>query len=190
MKQVFVEVNDDVLEQATNVLDDLGMDIQGAIRMFLKRIAREQSIAFVLANIETASIVKENTIHNIEKYETEKINRGEMTKRTALCLFRDRGNRIDHTVTYSSKNRTTYIYWANPDFSVLNADWTLILNDWINRKLFLFRIPAHAIQPNQLIPRNDKKNLIDIQIHESDPTFTDRRSDYSFKRFLVDETEY
>ncbi len=103
-----------------------------------------------------------------------------------MKMFRERGKYIDKNVTYSSKNRTTYNYWANPEFSVLKEDWTLILNDWVNRKLYLFRIPAKAISPQELVARNDKPNLIDIQILEDNPSFVDRRSEYSFRDFLID----
>ena len=105
-------------------------------------------------------------------------------------MFRERGKYIDKNVTYSSKNRTTYNYWANPECSVLKEDWTFILNDWVNRKLYLFRIPEKTISAHEPISRNDKPNFIDIQILENNPSFVDRRSDFSFKRFLVDQIEY
>jgi hypothetical protein len=107
-----------------------------------------------------------------------------------MKMFRERGKYIDKNVTYSSKNRTTYNYWANPEFSVLKEDWTLILNDWVNLKLYLFRIPAKAISPQELVARNDKPNLIDIQILEDNSSFVDRRSEYSFRKYLVDEINY
>ena len=73
---------------------------------------------------------------------------------------------------------------------MLKTDWTLILNDWVNRKLYLFRIPAKTISAHELIGRNDKPNLIDIQILEDNPSFVDRRSEYSFRRFLIDQIDY
>ena len=64
------------------------------------------------------------------------------------------------------------------------------MNDWVNRKLYLFRIPAKTISAQDLVARNDKPNLIDIQILDDNPSFIDKRSDYSFKRFLVDNIDY
>ena len=83
-----------------------------------------------------------------------------------------------------------YNYWSNPNFSVLEEDWTLILNDWVNQILYLFRIPRNSISASELVGRNDQPDLIDIQILEDNPNFVDRRSDFSFRQFLVDEINY
>ena len=189
MKKIIIEVQADTLDQATGVLEDLGLDVESAIRMFLKRIAKEQSVAFVLPTNTVRT--PHPTVERIApRTEMAKTDRGEMRKSLAMKMFRERGKYIDKNITFSSKNRSTYNYWANPDFSVLKEDWTLILNDWVNRKLYLFRIPAKTISAQELIARNDKPNLIDIQILEDNPSFMDRRSEYSFRRFLVDEINY
>ena len=191
MKKIIIEVQEDTLDQATGVLEDLGLDVESAIRMFLKRVVKEQSVAFVLPSINAVS-VSQPVVERAapQTTETVKVDRGEMRKSLAMKMFRERGKYIDKNITFSSKNRSTYHYWANPDFSVLKGDWTLILNDWVNRKLYLFRIPAKTISPNELTPRNDKPNLIDIQILEDNPSFVDRRSEYSFRRFLIDQIDY
>ena len=189
MKKIIIEVQADTLDQATGVLEDLGLDVESAVRMFLKRIAKEQSVAFVL---QTNTVrTPHPTVERIApQTEMAKTDRGEMRKSLAMKMFRERGKYIDKNITFSSKNRSTYNYWANPDFSVLKEDWTLILNDWVNHKLYLFRIPAKTISANELIARNDKPNLIDIQILEDNPSFVDRRSEYSFRRFLIDQIDY
>ena len=190
MKKIIIEVQEDTLDQATGVLEDLGLDVESAVRMFLKRLVKEQSLAFVLpsaSNIKSSQPIVEPVV---PKAEMSKVNRGEMRKSLAIKLFRERGKFIDRNVTYSSKNRTTYNYWSNPNFSALNEDWTLILNDWVNHKLYLFRIPSNSIHASQLVGRNDQPDLIDIQILEDNPNFVDRRSDFSFKNFLVDEIQY
>ena len=121
---------------------------------------------------------------------SNKVDRGEMRKRSSIDLFRHKGYNVYGTITYASKNRATRNYWANPNFEYLNEDWWLILNDWYNRKLYLFQIPRNSISEEDLVSRNDQPNLIDLQIYENDPNFTDMRSGYSFKRFLVDEIDY
>ena len=191
MKKVFVEIQEDTLNQVNNVLDDLGLDIESAIRMFLRRIVRDQSVAFVLNNNGTIPSIPHSFIEN-NAYQSEvvKIDRGEMRKVLAIKMFKERGKIIDKNVTYSSKNRTTYNYWSNPNFSVLDENWSLILNDWVNRKLYLFNIPSRSISASQLVPRNDQKDLIDIQILENDPNFVDKRSGFGFKCFLADEIDY
>ena len=105
-------------------------------------------------------------------------------------MFKERGRYIDKNVTYSSKNRTTYNYWSNPNFAFLNEDWTLILNDWVNHKLYLFRVPRNSISYSELVGRNDQPDLIDIQIQDDNPNFVDIRSGFSFRQFLVDQIDY
>ena len=191
MEKIFVEIHEDTLNQVNNVLNDLGLDIENAIRMFLRRIVRDQSVSFVLNNNGNISgISTPFTESNASQSDTTKIDRGEMRKMLAIKMFKERGKIIDKSVTYSSKNRTTYNYWSNPNFSVLNENWSLILNDWVNRKLYLFNIPSRSISASQLVPRNDQKDLIDIQILENDPNFVDKRSGFSFKCFLADEIDY
>lgn len=190
MKKIIIEVQEDTLDQATGVLEDLGLDVESAVRMFLKRIVKEQSVAFVLPSANIVSAPQPVVERVAPQTETVKADRGEMRKSLAMKMFRERGKYIDKNITFSSKNRSTYHYWANPDFSVLKEDWNLILNDWVNRKLYLFRIPAHSIHEQDLVARNDKPNLIDIQILEDNPSFIDRRSEYSFRRFLIDQIDY
>ena len=190
MKKITLEVQGETLDQATAILEDLGLDVESAVRMFMKRLVKERSVAFLLSSVSNVAVQRYETESATTQTEMVKVDRGEMRKGLAMKLFRERGKYIDKNVTYSSKNRTTYNYWANPDFSVLKGDWTLILNDWVNRKLYLFRIPAKTISANELIARNDKPNLIDIQILEDNPSFVDRRSEYSFRRFLIDQIDY
>lgn len=192
MSKLFIEIQEDTLNRAKDILEDLGLDVESAIRMFLKRVIRDQSVGFVLNNIGNITTneppVLAEKVHS--RISTVKCDRGEMRKSLAVKMFRERGITIDKNVTYSSKNRTTYNYWSNPNFSVLEEDWSLILNDWLNRQLYLFRIPRNSISASQLIPRNDQKDLIDIQILENDPDFVDRRSGFGFKVFLVDNIKY
>ena len=96
----------------------------------------------------------------------------------------------EKNITFASKNRAVANYWANPSFDVLDVDFTLILNDVVGRKLFLFIIPAYSINRSQLISRSDKPDLIDLQIMYGDETFTDNRSKYSFSKFLITELKY
>lgn len=117
--------------------------------------------------------------------------RNTLSPSDAKDMFRKRGHSInsDHT-TFASKNQTNYTYWANPGFSLLRQNWYLILNDWPNRTLYLFLIPANSISAAELVPRKDKSDIIDLEIYYNDPTFTDSRSKYSFLKYKVDEMNY
>lgn len=114
-----------------------------------------------------------------------------LRKSKAIELLRNAGYTIssDHT-TFASKNRTVYSYWANPKFSLLRQTWYLILNDWHSRILYFFKIPANSIADYELVPRNDKPYIIDLNICYKDSTFTDDRSKYSFMKYKVAEIPY
>lgn len=191
MKKIIIEVQEDTLDQATGVLEDLGLDVESAVRMFLKRVVKEQSVAFVLPSVNAVGVSKP-VVERVASQTTEavKVDRGDMRKTLAIKMFKERGRYIDKNVTYSSKNRTTYNYWSNPNFAFLNEDWTLILNDWVNHKLYLFRVPRNSISDSELIGRNDQLDLIDIQIQDDNPNFVDIRSGFSFRQFLVDQIDY
>lgn len=113
-----------------------------------------------------------------------------MTKSKATRLFSSKGIKVSGDVTFASKNNNAYNYWANPSFELLNYDWDLILNDWINKKMYLFQIPKNTFSINDFKPRADIDQKIDLQIMYNDPTFTDNRSGISFIKFLVDELDY
>ena len=94
IKRIFVDVQGDVLNEAEVILDDLGLDVQTAIRMFFKRIVKDGSVAFVLSDAGSSRIPfasKQEKPMSIEpKQEKQKIYRGEMTKSTALrCLGKE-----------------------------------------------------------------------------------------------------
>ena len=120
MKKIVIEVQEDTLDQATGILEDLGLDVESAVRMFLKRVVKDQSVAFVLPNANAVRVSKP-VVERVapQTTETVKVDRGEMRKTLAVKMFKERGRYIDKNVTYSSKNRTTYNYWSNPNFSVL-----------------------------------------------------------------------
>ena len=113
-----------------------------------------------------------------------------MTKSRAIALFEQRGIKITKNVTYASKNRAAYNYWANPYFFALEREWFLILNDWIRKELHLFVVPADTLRKSQLIARADQPEMIDLQICYNDPKFIDNRSKISFARFLAKSIRY
>lgn len=107
-----------------------------------------------------------------------------------MALFRKENKTIYSAVTFATKNKSANNYWANPNFECLGVEWSIILNDDINCKLYLFNIPAYSIQKNELKARSDNPKLIDLQIKYGGENFTDTRSDYHFSRFFVYELSY
>lgn len=112
-----------------------------------------------------------------------------MDKKKAIALFYRNGYNFCSNVTFSSKTGPD-CYWANPKIEFLHGDWDLILRDWIDKKLYLFRIPANTIYLDQIKTRSDQPNKIDLQIQYKDPTFTDKRSGVSFRPFFIKELDY
>ena len=184
-KQVVLDFEDQIFEQANAVFENIGLDFRSATNMFLKRVIKDGSISFLFSQKTISSY---NRV--IDKEFLPPIDKGDMTKYKALRLFSSKGYNLGKNVTFASKNRSAYNYWANVEFGMLANDWHLILNDWINKVVYLFFIPAHTIKAEELTPRSDKPYLVDLQIMYNDTTFTDNRSGYSFNKFLVETITY
>ena len=182
-----IYIEEQLLQDAEQILEKLGLDTTTVAKMALKRVVRDGGISFLIADlpkIEVEPVVAPPApvISNIEQ--------DRITKSTAANLFKSKGYATNHNVTFASKNKVGNYYWANPLFDALKQDWYLILNDWIKRELHLFKIPAHTLKENDLVSRSDNEEKIDLQIAYNDATFTDSRSKISFARFLIKSLTY
>lgn len=192
MYSKFQTLDEKLLCEAESILEEMGLDVVTAMRMALKKIVNDRSISFLLSEVPVRQ-----PMGTKDNFKTQAENRGlsmeadvKMTKSRAINLLRSEGAFLNGNITFASKNRGVDNYWANPDFSVLNNQWNLILNDWIGKELFLFVIPAKEISPYSLVARGDKENQIDLQIMYGDSSFTDNRSKLSFARFLKKRIQY
>lgn len=207
-----VELSEDLLREANAVLEPSYLDVPAAIGIFLRRVVKEQSISFLFPakGGEKESVKASHESLNDDSREdfgndpeafsmyggsesggaTHYAMRRDMTKSRAIRLLLSKGYQLTSSITFASKNRGAYNYWANPEFSLLQSNWSLILNDWVAKKLYLFTIPANSIKPSELTPRSDKGYLIDLQVMYRDSTFTDNRSGFSFAKFLTAEVDY
>ena len=202
MEKYYLTLDDEVVNQAEKILDSINMDLNSAVTILLKKIIKEGDALFlfhqtnILPNVEimnSSNHLKQKKANEEEKYMAITNNatmKPDMTKSKAIRIFKNIGLNISGEITFASKNRTANNYWANPAFDVLSKNWTLILNDWVNRILYLLIIPANSINESQLVSRNDKKNVIDLQIAYDDSTFTDNRSGFSFKEYIVAVESY
>ena len=190
-------MNAAVLDRAEEVLENVGLSVEAGIGMFLKRVEREGGIGFmtnsVTANSGAVGRYAPRTIvptygYREQSFSARRESSG-ITKNQAVYLFRRRGNAIGTELTFASKNSGARIYWANPSFEVLNNDWSLILNDCDERKVYLFIIPAGSFSESDFCVRADRPRM-EIRIAYGDPSFTDTRSGVSFARYKVDEVEY
>lgn len=195
MKEIKLSVEDSIISSVYEVIEPLGMDVDIVIKILLNRISREKNLDFLIANAKAKEGVKTlNEEPMLVKNTTGRLfaenSVRDMRKSLAISIFRSKGIVFSDNITYASKNRTAYNYWANPTFERLELDWFLILNDWINRVIYLFKIPSGAISQDDLIARGDNNNQIDLQILYNDPNFRDTRSNYIFKEFIVMSENY
>jgi antitoxin component of RelBE/YafQ-DinJ toxin-antitoxin module len=195
MKEIKINIDDSVIASVQEVIEPLDFDIEMVMKILLKRISREKNLDFLLVNGKTQ---EENKPDNEDPFVDKKSTGGsverntirDMRKSLAISIFRSKGIVFSDNITYASKNRTAYNYWANPTFERLELDWFLILNDWINRVIYLFKVPSGAISQGDLTSRADNNNQIDLQILYNDPNFRDTRSNQIFKKFLVMSENY
>lgn len=179
----FLTIETKLAKEVEPILDDLGLDIETVVKMALKRIVRDHDVSFLTSkNGETPTLPVIHTVATGNEYR--------ISKNGAISLFQAQGIRFNRNITFASKNRAAYNYWANPYFSALKDDWYLILNDWNKRELHLFLIPANVISSQQMICRIDQKEKIDLQICYNDPTYTDNRSKLSFAKYLIKSMSY
>lgn len=189
-KQLLLELDDNLIDEAKSIFDYYGLDIQTSIKMFLTRVTKDKSVSFLFNQANKAQI--ETSIDTVAVSSNAPLidNTVKMTKNYAIRLFTNKGYTVARSITFASKNKSAYNYWANPNFDILNEDWSLILNDNKKQKLYLFNIPAKTILKSLLTPRADIVDVIDLQIRYNDITFTDNRSGFSFAQFFVNEINY
>ncbi|GHT48179.1 hypothetical protein FACS1894102_0610 [Spirochaetia bacterium] len=108
-------------------------------------------------------------------HDLNKLNRAK-----AIELCRENGFNLNGEITFSSKNKSTDLYWANPNIEFLTNDWWLLLNDNKNYNLHIFYIPANSIEDTQIRIRADKPEQIDLQIKYGNDAFEDSRSGIHF----------
>lgn len=179
-------IDEQLLQQAEQILETIGLDASTVAKMALKRVIRDGGISFLVSDPLKGSPDSSTTnvlfpTHN---------EPGKITKNIAINLFKSKNFVTSRNTTFASKNKASNCYWANPLFESLKQDWYLILNDWQKNELHLFKIPVHALSENDLVCRADNEDKIDLQISYNDPSFTDTRSKISFAQFLISSISY
>jgi len=117
---------------------------------------------------------------------------GKRTKTEALQFLRDRGHKFDKNTNYAGKKNTAGVYWINPNKSVLQKDWTIILNDVDTFNLIILSIPANTLsvtgKKQVLRCRSDKPDLMDMHIDSK--TLIERKSGIDFSAFIKERVSY
>lgn len=180
-------IDEQLLHDAEQILEEIGLDASAVAKMALKRVVRDGSISFLVADVARIEV---QAPAEVAVPAPADIENGRITKSAATNLFRRNGISTNSNVTFASKNKAGNYYWANPLFEALKQDWYLILNDWIKKELHLFKIPAQSLKESDLLPRADNEEKIDLQIAYNDATYTDGRSKVSFYRFHIQSISY
>ena len=114
-----------------------------------------------------------------------------ISKNEAIALCKKNGLNISGNITFSSRNKGTNTYWANPNIKYLNEDWWIIFNDNRKKELNVLFIPVNTIKESQILRRNDKPHQIDLQFnYDGNRTFFDSRSRLYFDQWYVKTIEY
>ena len=116
------------------------------------------------------------------------ITKVNLSRQDIKNICNSNGYNVNFTFNIASKNATQDVYWVNPNVDSLKEDWTLVLNDSINKTLYCFDIPANSIHYSHIKMKNQKE--IDLQINYRDLNFTDKRSGLLFKKWLVKTINY
>lgn len=183
MKRIYADIDENLFNDANVIFNDVGLSMESAITVMLKRVVRDGGFSFLFDVNSVKAHYLPETKQEENAAEPKKEAQIKMTKNRAIALFKNEGIVFNNNVTFASKNKSSYNYWANPSFDVLDSDWFLILNDWVNREIHLFEIPAKTFRHDCLVSRADK-NKIDLQIMHDDSLFTDARSKISFAKYL------
>ena len=115
----FLTIETKLAKEAEPILEELGIDFDTVIRMTLKRIVRDQNLSFLTAQPSEAVVTE--IIHPSPSITEDRISKGR-----AISLFEAQGIRFNRNITFASKNRAAYNYWANPYFSALEKDLDII----------------------------------------------------------------
>jgi hypothetical protein len=115
-------------------------------------------------------------------------------KREVIAFLKTKQIELPSNVSYGKLQESKNCFWVNPDVSFLSTDWTLILNNQVEKSITIFRIPKNTFKASLekingfLILRKDKPNYIDLNISAKD--FIDQRSKIEFRNYIKEVIKY
>ena len=122
-----------------------------------------------------------------------KLALGKQAKSDALRFLSEKGFQLkNNNTTYAVRSEDKNECWANPQISLLDEEWNVVLNNNIDMELILLRIPEKTffLRKNNkgLFVRTDKPNLIDLKIDLD--TFVEKKSGLDFSKYVVNRFKY
>ena len=147
MKNLEVEVEEDVYQKFKSIIDDKNIDLNGIVKIVMLNTIYEKGVDWLVGTLR-------NEIAN----KNEK-------KKKAVKLFKEKGFDITQfNMNFASRNKGNSQYWINANKNVLSYDWHVILNDDIKKKIYLLYIPKNTIY--NLKNKNDKQYNISLTYNE------------------------
>lgn len=118
---------------------------------------------------------------------------GKRVKRVAVDYVSAHGIPLTRSLNYAVLKEDGTGWWLNPRTSMLDVDWSIILNDTSHFELIVLIVPAKSLRMAQgtkggLQPRKDKPIYIDLNI--ATRTYQDMHSGISFSRYIVRHVAY
>ncbi len=130
-----------------------------------------------------------NSKNGLSDHELQRI-----LKKEVITFLKNHNVELTENISYGKLQETKNWFWVNPDISFLDSDWTLVLNNQIEKIIRVLRIPKNTFKASvektegNLILRKDKVNYIDLNINADD--FIDQRSKVNFIGFIKDQIKY
>lgn len=141
---------------------------------------------------KTRSVKKKQAIFNT--VETNSKSSIEIrAKKYAKIFLEEQGIKFDGPFSYAKRQDNKEEFWLNPQTSLVDVDWTLVLNNQIESQLIIIEVPAKTFRirnntPDGFKVRKDKPNQIDLEINSA--TLIDERSKYDFNEFVKQRINY
>lgn len=143
-------------------------------------------------------------INNKTKFKTKNLitpakplpaNQVEMrAKREVISFVKEQGIKIGKNVSYAKLQEKKNCFWINPLVDFLNKDWWLLLNDQVNKNIYVLMVPADTFDikypciKGHLVNRKDKPQYIDLNLNLQN--FVDLRSSCGFSNFIIKTFKY
>ncbi len=114
-------------------------------------------------------------------------------KKEALLFLEANGITVGKQRNYAKRSDARAEFWINPQRTVVNSDWHLILNDQYACELIILFIPANSFvirtdKADGLVVRNDRPERIELNI--STETLVDRTSKQDFSKYEIARIKY
>ncbi|SEP84560.1 hypothetical protein SAMN02910289_00662 [Lachnospiraceae bacterium RM5] len=108
-------------------------------------------------------------------------------------LLEQSGVIIEGSCNYAKRQKNRKEFWINPNVSVIDEEWDIILNNQYEKELIYIHVPAKTFRMSSgrksgFFVRNDKPLYIDLNIMADNNC--DRRSGYDFSPYIVKRVKY